>query len=76
MRARVRSRPRKRSVSTICGLTVVPETATRIGWASLPKPKPAQTFSANLIASGRSLLSPHIWEIFPLTDAGDWHALK
>ncbi len=38
MRVVVRSRPSNMSVSMICGLTVVPETATRIGWASLPKP--------------------------------------
>src|SRR5688500_16434936 len=40
MRVRVRSRPSSSRLSKIGGLTVPPLTATRIGWATFPRPRP------------------------------------
>jgi hypothetical protein len=40
IRANVFSRPKNSKLSKIGGLTAVPLTATRIGWATLPNPNP------------------------------------
>ena len=42
IRAMVRSFPKKANVSKIGGLIVVPLTATRMGCATFPSPKPAR----------------------------------